>query len=89
MYYSKGNIEETVTNESKIELEEKWCKGIYSRWNNLVNNSDITSSTNALNSIASYIETQLLFQRELFHKWKNGIGIYVESGTGINSTLGK
>ncbi len=93
VYYSKGNIEETVTNESKIELTGKNGVGIYAADGiTLVNNSDITSSTNALNSIASYIGGNSTFISKgaiSLSDGKNGIGIYVESGTGINSTLGK
>ena len=93
VYYSKGNIEETVINKSKIELAGKNGVGIYAADGiTLVNNSDITSSTNALNSIASYIGGNSTFISKgaiSLSDGKNGIGIYVESGTGINSTLGK
>ncbi|MHD0318791.1 autotransporter-associated N-terminal domain-containing protein [Fusobacterium sp. THCT1E2] len=93
VYYSKGTASEIVRNESAIELTGSNSVGIYAADGiTLENNSNITSTTLASNSIALYVGGSSTLTSNGTIELKdtaNGIGIYVESGKGINSASGE
>ena len=93
VYYSKGTASGTITNGAEIELTGSHGVGIYAADGiNLVNNSDMTSTATASNSIASYVGRNSTLTSNGTIELKdaaNGIGIYAENGKGINSTTGE
>ena len=88
LYYSKGNSTNTVVNDVQINLMNSESIAIYAADGiNLTNNKKIITGVSNSGSIGVYISdnSNYISNADIVMNDVEGIGIYVEDGTAINS----
>ncbi|MDR3258622.1 MAG: autotransporter-associated N-terminal domain-containing protein [Fusobacteriaceae bacterium] len=90
VYYSKGSASRMITNGSAISLTGSDSIGIYAADGvTITNTKNITSTASKINNIASYVggDSTLISSGTINVNDIDGIGIYVEKGTAVNSGI--